>query len=318
MKRFDVIAVGGSTRDFFMYSGNYDVSGNILKLPWGEKVVAENLIKEVGGGGCNGAVSFARAGLKTSLLTKVGNDSSGENVAHRLKDEGIDLGLLKVIPGGTTSTSFILCNRTGEHAIVMYRGKNDEFTSSEINWNELSNTGWIYLADITAEQGDLSTEITQFAKENDIRLAFIPGQHQLKLGVEKLKPVLAGVDVMILNAFEAATLLEKTSADETLGGELEMLDYLLQQFSALGVKTTVITADIHGARAFDAGKYYFQPAPRVEKTVNTTGAGDAFASAFVASRIKEIEPEDGLKKAAENAGAVLGHLGAQTGLTHWR
>lgn len=318
MKRFDVIAVGGSTRDFFMSSSNYDVTGNTLKLPWGEKVVAQNLIKEIGGGGCNGAVSFSRAGLKASLLTKVGNDSSGENVAHRLKDEGVDLGLLKVIPGGITSTSFILCNKTGEHSIVMYRGNNDEFISSEINWKELINSGWIYLADITAAHSDLSTEIAQFSNKNDIRLAFIPGQHQLKLGVEKLKPLFSVVDVLILNAYEASTLLEKTPDPEMLMGELETLDTLLQQFGSFGVKTTVITADIHGARALTSGKYYFQPAPKVEKIVNTTGAGDAFASTFVASRIKEIETEEGLKKASENAGSVLTHLGAQTGLMHWR
>lgn len=318
MKRFDVIAIGGSTRDFFMSSNNYDVSGNTLKLPWGEKVVAESLIKEIGGGGCNGAVSFARAGLKASLLTKFGNDSSGENIAHRLKDEGVDLSLLKIIPGGVTSTSFILCNLVGEHTIVMYRGSNDEYSSSEINWTEIKNTGLLYLADITAEHQDLSVEIAQFAKNNDIPLAFIPGQHQLKLGLEKLKPILSLTDTLILNFFEATALLKQDKVVENLSGELEMLDKMLQQFADFGVKTAAITADVHGVRAIDSGKFYFQPAPKVENMVNTTGAGDAFASAFVASKIKELEIEEGLKKAAENAGSVLTHLGAQTGLLHWR
>lgn len=315
---FDVITVGGSTRDFFLISQNYNVEGKVLKLPWGEKIVAEKLIKEVGGGGCNAAVSFARAWLKTSILTKIGNDSSGENIAHRLKEENVDLGLIKIVNGGVTSTSIVLCNLSGEHSIVMYRGQNDEFQITEINWNELSTTGWVYLADVTATNGDPSLEIAKFCKEKDIHLAFIPGQHQLKLGLTAIEPVLRNVDVFILNVYEASLLLGVSVRNEDLTEDLSFLDTMLAKFSEFGIKTIVITADVHGARAKSGDNFYYQPAPKVENIVNTTGAGDAFASAFVASIIKERTIEEGLQKAADNAGSVLQHLGAQTGLLRWR
>ena len=40
-------------------------------------------------------------------------------------------------------------------------------------------------------------------------MAFIPGQHQLDLGIDNLAKVLDRVDIFILNLYEACTLLDE-------------------------------------------------------------------------------------------------------------
>lgn len=312
---YDVIVIGGTTRDFFMISPDYQIEGGCLQLPWGEKTVADQLVKEVGGGGCNAAVAFARLGLKTALVSRVGNDASGEAVVKRLQEEGVSLNLLQVESEAQTSTSFILTAPSGEHTIVMYRGDNDEIITPKFSWENLARTSWLYLADVAAPQDDPSVKIADFAKEHTLKLAFVPGQHQLKRGISSLEPVLRQTEVLILNIYEAQVLLEeKVELEETKNNQLSRLDTLLGKLNQLGAKTVVITADIHGVRAFDGRDFLFQPAPQVDKIVNTTGAGDAFAATFVAGCLRGKPIGECLALATRNVASVLSHFGAQAGL----
>lgn len=312
---YDVIVIGGTTRDFFMISPDYQVGGDYLRLPWGEKTVASQLIKEVGGGGCNAAVAFARLGLKTALISRVGGDASGEVVAKRLREEGVALDLLQVRKEAQTSISFILTAPSGEHTIVMYRGNNDEVLDLNFSWDNLTHTAWLYLADVAAPQDDPSFKVADFAKEYGLKMAFVPGQHQLKRGVFQLKPVLLQTEVLILNIYEAQVLLGANVGPNKLkDSQLEAVDDLLKSFYRLGVKTAVITADIYGARAFDGKDFFFQEAPRVDKVVNTTGAGDAFAAGLIGSLIAGKSLRESLVFGSENAGSVLQQIGAQSGL----
>jgi ribokinase len=312
---YDVIVIGGTTRDFFLRSSAYRVEKGFLLLPWGEKVVAEELIKEVGGGGCNAAVAFSRLGLKTSLLSRVGEDASGELVLRRLRDEGVSLELMQIEEKGTTSTSFILLSVAGEHTLVMYRGHNDEVIGNDFSWESLASTSWLYLADVAAARNDPSLKVADFVGERHLKLAFIPGQHQLKMGLSLLVPILKRTTILILNVYEAESLLgEKVSLNAGGGNQLANLDKLLRQFYRLGVKTAVITADVHGVRAFDGQTFFFQKAPEVDKIIDTVGAGDAFAAGVVASLIRGRSLKEALVLGTENAGAVLQQVGAQPGL----
>ena len=61
-------------------------------------------------------------------------------------------------------------------------------------------------------------------------------------------------------------------------------------------------------------KIYHQSIVKVKKVVDTTGAGDAFASSFLGEYLKKDSIEAGLKFGAENASSVIQKLGAQNGL----
>jgi len=80
---YDIITIGGATRDIFLISDQYQVEGDTLKLTWGEKLVAQQIILDIGGGACNGAVGLSRLGLKTAFWSQVGNDAAGTAQAGR-------------------------------------------------------------------------------------------------------------------------------------------------------------------------------------------------------------------------------------------
>jgi len=301
---YEVVTIGGATRDIFWVSDDFEVCDSKLQLVWGEKKVASDIFFDIGGGSCNAAVALARLGIKTAFWGQVGQDSGGEAIAQRLKAEGVSLQFLMVEDKARTSTSALLCSPEGEHAIVMYRGTNDDLVKQDVPWAEVTQTKWFYLADVASQTEDLTFKIAQLAEEKDINLCFVPGQHQLQLGIKGLRGVLKTAEILILNSYEAATLLKKKE---------DRIEEMLREFYQAGTGRVVITKDVDGSWAYDGQEVIHCPAPQT-RVIDTTGAGDAFSSAFLAAQLKGLSLAEGLRWGATNAGAVIAQFGAQTGL----
>lgn len=140
----------------------------------------------------------------------------------------------------------------------------------------------------------------------DIKLAFQPGMYHLMWGAEKLKDFYKRAEVVIMNREEAVTVS---------GGNHDDVHDLLDKLHDLGPKIVVVTDGSEGAYASDGHDritmpLYPDPAPPVDRT----GAGDAFASTFVASLAQGHDLADALKRAPINSMAVCQKVGAQAGL----
>ena len=87
---------------------------------------------------------------------------------------------------------------------------------------------------------------------------------------------------------------------------------MLKELNFAEGKITIITDGKNGAYAYDSKKFYHCgefPAT----VVSTLGAGDAFASTFVATIHKTNDIVKALKYASVNAASVVEHFGAQDG-----
>ncbi|MBU1104512.1 carbohydrate kinase family protein [Candidatus Parcubacteria bacterium] len=316
-KEFNIITIGGATQDIFLISNQYQVKDGKLQLDWGEKFLADRLFTDVGGGACNSAVGFSRLGLSVAFWGKVGMDIPGQVIAQRLKEEKVSIKLLVIDEKAQTSTSAVLVGKGGERAIVMYRGDNDDLLTHTPSFDLFTQTEWIYLSDLGAHTESFTFKILDLVTNNNSKLAFVPGQHQLKQGIEALKPILSKSTILILNIYEAYQLLygsypgeEKESCHTNEGNILKML----KEFYQLGPRYVVITRDKCGVSAYDGRSSYQEASPAVDKVTDTTGAGDAFASAFITAIIKEKDIRTALSWGNKNAGSVIASYGAQYGL----
>ena len=273
--------------------------------------MVEDLVTDVGGGACNLSVGFSRLGLNTALWAKVADDPAGDFVLRRLKNEKISLDFVELVENGTTSLSAILVDETGERSIIMYRASNDNLNPKQINFENIFKTRWIFVAELTGNPTPLMEFIAKESLENKVKFAFVPGLGQLEHGVAPIKEILKRTEVLIFNDYEAGKLLGR--GEEARYSE-EEIEKMLEELYGLGVKVAVITKDIDGAQAFDGKNFYTCLAPKVEKRVDTTGAGDAFASGFVAALTRNQSVEEALALGTKNAGSVIQQFGAQTGL----
>lgn len=314
---FDVITIGSATRDVFIRSAALEThasahspTGVDACLPMGGKVAIDDLVFATGGGATNAAVTFRRlGGLRVGCVCRIGADDSGaRGVLEDLHRERVDARFVQRDRTLHTAYSMILLAGSGERTILVYRGASHTIAAREIAWNALQ-AKWFY---VTSLGGDLTLmrRILAHARRTNARVAWNPGSGEIAHGWKRVSPLAAQCAVFNLNKEEAAQLTGFTPQD---------LPHMLRVLcSAPHAQSGVIliTDGSNGAYACADGSAW-HIASRNLKTVNTTGAGDAFGSAFVLGLTIENRKsaiENSLRLAMANAEGVITHMGAKAGI----
>jgi sugar/nucleoside kinase (ribokinase family) len=146
--------------------------------------------------------------------------------------------------------------------------------------------------------------IFDHAKKMGARVAWNPGNAELELGRKKLLPFLKATDVLLVNREEAAMLAHVAP---------RFLEDAMKKLGELPRQALVITDGKNGAYVRTHGATLYSPALR-GKRLNTTGAGDAFGSAFVGALAKGHYMDDALRAGLLNAHGVVTHMGAKAGI----
>lgn len=306
----DVISIGDIvTDDFIELENDQSVTyendqGKWLSMPFATKIPYDHheVIPAVGNA-ANAAVAFARLGLGSSFVTNVGGDQAGRDMIAVLQREKVDHRFVRVNPDKKSNYHYVL-RRQAERTILI---KHEEY---DYHWPSLKPAElpkWVYFSSISEHALDYHDEVANWLDQNpDIKLAFQPGTFQMAAGAERLKRIYQHSEVLILNREEAVTVG---------GGNHDDLNDLFDHLHALGPKVVVITDGPAGAYASDGQRrlqmpLYPDPGPPVDRT----GAGDAFASTFVAALIKGNTVEGALQWAPINSMSVVQKVGAQAGL----
>ena len=309
---FDVVTVGSSTIDVFVDTESELIKfktprseEDFLAYPAGSKILVRKLIFTTGGGGTNTAVTFARMGLKTGYLGKVGNDDNGKKILSELRKEKIKF--IGAIGNEMSGYSVILDSIEEDRTIMTYKGANDHLHFDEIRKSNLK-AKWFYFSSMVGESYETLEKLAAYAKSNKIKIAFNPSNYLAKQGRIFLKKILDATDAIILNKQEANLILGLVNAEP---------DMLLKGLHLAGPKMVIITDGKHGVHAYDGRNAYYLEAHKI-KVVETTGAGDAYASAFVAGLMKTNDFKTSLKIGLVNADAVLTGKGAKVSLLRWK
>ena len=130
-----------------------------------------------------------------------------------------------------------------------------------------------------------------------VKIVFNPSEYLIKK--ENLKPILKLCEILILNKEEAELLTKDKD--------------LLLGLSKLGPKIVVVTNKDKEVFAYNGDKKY-SIVPHKMKVIERTGAGDAFASGFVAGQIFGKSITESLRIGLEESESVINHKGAKIGL----
>lgn len=309
--KFDVIAIGTATRDAFLKSDDFVIiknkrfrTGQALAVSLGSKIEIPEIVFTTGGGATNAAVAFARQGLKTACLTKVGDDVSGETIRRELAREGVFTNFVRISKELPTAYSIIMIAPSGERTVLVYRGVSEKLRKDEIPWSRLK-TKWFYIAPLGGENAKLFEPLVRFAAKNKIKIAVDPSASLIKMGLKKLKPLLRHIDVFKCNQEEASYLT---------GIPYQKEKEIFKKFDELIPGIAVMTKGPEGLSASD-GKFIYQAGVYKEKRVaDRTGAGDAFGSGFVAGLIITGSIEYAISLGTANATSKVEHIGAKAGL----
>lgn len=296
---FDIISIGAATVDIFVKSNQFLVQDNLLSLPYSSKNEINQSLIASGGGATNSAVSFSRLGLKSGIISLLGQDPLSQYVLSDLKTENISPDLLVESSRESTDFSVILVAPDGGRSILTSRGDSC-LKEDQIPWDKI-RTNWFYITSLEGNV-DLLEKIIGFARESKIKIALNPGNRELTQR-QQLLPLLSYVDYLLLNRAEAEII---TGLENTMPG-------FWDKISQLGSKIISVTDGRNGAYVFSGSDKYYSPVIDTSH-VDETGAGDAFGSTFVAAQIHNLSHEDSLFWGIKNSASVVSHLGAKAGL----
>lgn len=311
---FDCITFGGATRDIFfktskgfIFPDPEDEEEKLLAFKYGQKIITDNAIFSFGGGAFNTAVSLNKLGLKVSTHINVGRDESAHSIVEKLRDIGVDTCLVKTDPVNHTALSLLVMDKK-DHVAFLHRGANNylKFPQQEI----LKRTKWFFITSLTGHSARMLPELIEFADLNNIKVAINPGGSQLKGDCGNLRGMLDKIELIILNHEEAETLACSEDNCEVITDTR----LLLNKIQKMGPKKVIVTEGEDGSYYYDGNTINFEPASKVKLVKDTTGAGDAFGSTFLAGIIKGLSVQKSQKMAAINAANVTEFTGAQDGL----
>ncbi len=304
-----IVSLGSALQDIYLIDHDDFVGtkkGDEEKLDRiniGSKVDIDKISFEVGGGGTNSAVTFARHGHEVIFLGNLGNDPAAQAIEGLLDDEGIDTSYITHLEKQKTGVSVVLLDtKSGERTILTYRGASARFNNLDENDLETINPDWMY---VTSLRGDMDTLLRFFEKAHEMgcKIMFNPGKLELK-EKKKLLGLLEDVDVLLVNKSEAA---------EIVPGKI--LDELIVHLGAY-CKTVIITTGSMGAIATNGEETYRFGIYEDLPVVDTTGAGDSFGSGFLAHYAAGHSFKDSLIFGSANSTSVVGKLGAKQGILY--
>ncbi len=309
-KQPDIVCIGDIVTDAFIKLKDdkavtyQNDKGKWLAMNFGTKLPYDHVeILEAVGNAANAAVAFSRLGLHTAFVTNVGEDSHGRDMIHALHKEKVDSRFVRINPGKSSNYHYVLWYKE-ERTILI---KHEEYDYHWPHLHPAETPRWVYFSSISDHAIEYHDQVADWLDHNpDVKLAFQPGTFQMEAGVERLKRLYARSEVVILNREEAVFVT---------GGKYDDLHDLMDRLHHLGVKIVVITDGPDGAYVSDGNQrlqmpLYPDPSPPKERT----GAGDAFASTFVAALAKGNTIEGALQWAPINSMNVVQHTGAQAGL----
>ncbi len=225
-----------------------------------------------GGSACNSIIAASYFGAKTYYSCKVANDDNGMFFQHDTQAAGVTTPS-HPLPAGTTGKCLVMITPDAERTMNTYLGISETLSIEELNPEAIAQSEYVYL------EGYLVTSNT--GKAAAIKAREIAEQHQVKTAISLSDPGMvqyfkAGMQEMIGQHVD----LLFCNKDEALGwtGETQ-IEQAAEKLKSTA-RTFAITLGADGALVFD-GNQLTKVNGQAARAIDTNGAGDMFAGAFL-------------------------------------
>lgn len=309
--KYDFLAIGDTVSDDFITLKDVRIDTNPdegdrgmdeICFRFGDKVEFEksDVVYAVGNS-ANAAVSAARLGLKSALLTDIGGDDLADKKMKALTENGVDTRFVKKHEGMQSNFHYVL-SYGAERTILI---KHHEYPYEVPH--DLESARFVYFSSVGEHGLPYHFEIADWLKEHpEVKLAFQPGTLQIKLGYEKLRPLYEQSELFFCNKEEAQNILQDYTSD-MIG--------LLKSMHERGPRIAIITDGRAGAYTYDGSEVWHMPMyPDPSPPVERTGAGDSFSSTFTSALALGEDVPTALQWGPINSMSVVQKIGAQAGL----
>ncbi|WP_057938237.1 adenosine kinase [Algoriphagus resistens] len=286
MKKYDVTGIGNALVDIEFkvtdqFFADNAVEKGLMTLVDEERqnalmqvINTEQAKKQCGGSAGNTVIAVSQFGGKAYYSCKVANDELGHFYMNDMKDAGVSHNLSETnLAEGITGKCLVMVTEDAERTMNTFLGITQTYSSADVNEAAIKDSKYLYIEGylITSQNGkEAMKHAKEVAEENGVKVALtFSDPAMVKYFKEPMTEVIgASVDLLFANEEEAMIFTGK----DTLTEAREEMKKLAKHF--------VITQGKNGALIYD-GDTFIDIEPYAITAIDTNGAGDMFAGAFM-------------------------------------
>ncbi|MBP7807301.1 carbohydrate kinase family protein [Candidatus Saccharibacteria bacterium] len=298
-----IVSIGAAVQDVFLlgkiFRPEREDDGLKAEFNLGSKNEVEEVVFSTGGGATNASVTFARQGLHSMYMGRIGRDIAGRAVLDALHADEVDTTLVLESKQYNTGYSVLMLAPNGERTILTYRGASNHYDLKDSHFHGIE-ADWFYVSSLSGDF-DALKRIISYAKTHGIRVAVNPGKGELAHRKEFLE-LMKSCHILSVNKEEMQQLIPENDTKK-----------LLQKATRI-VPLVLVTDGPKGSIACDGQSIYRAGLYKDVKVIDRSGAGDAFTSGFVAKIASGGSIEAAMTFASANSTSVVTQLGAKPGI----
>lgn len=285
MKKFNVFGLGNALVDM-----EFEVEDGFLDLMQVEKGImtlvdedeqhrlmthldAFEGNKASGGSAANTLIAVSAMGGSAYYACKVADDDLGHFYLHDLKAAGVDTNINGTHIDGITGKCLVMVTPDAERTMQTFLGISSELSVNEIDDEKIKTSEYLYMEGylVTSPSArEANIHARKIAEQNGVKTAFTFSDPAI---VEYFRDGLTetlgdGIDLLFCNESEALTYTGKDNVYDAID--------VIRTFA----KSCAVTMGGKGALIYDSGALH-EIAPHPVRAVDSNGAGDMFAGAYL-------------------------------------
>ncbi|TXD96037.1 adenosine kinase [Psychrobacter frigidicola] len=242
--------------------------------------------KQAGGGSAaNTMFAFASLGGKPFYACRVGDDKQGKFYLQDLNQAGVATSEQSIHKGGVTGSCVVAVTEDGERTMQTYLGTSSDISAENVNFDALVTADWLYLEGYLAMSESIQPAMTQLRQQ--------AGVHNAKIAVSFADPAVVKfakdgllnmlgnkVEIIFCNSEEACLFTNKKQVKAAARALLEHCQIAVVTDGAKGA--VIAQKPEHDAEGDSDDIIIHEIAtPAVADVIDTNGAGDNYAGAFL-------------------------------------
>ncbi|WP_201579852.1 MULTISPECIES: adenosine kinase [Psychrobacter] len=274
--------------------------------------------KQAGGGSAaNTMFTFASLGGKPFYACRVGDDDQGAFYLRDLHEAGVATSDKSIHEGGVTGSCVVAVTEDGERTMQTYLGTSSEIVADNVDFDALTQADWLYIEGYLAMSESIQPAMTQLRQQAGIHNAKIAVSFAdpavVKFAKDGLLNMLGNkVAVIFCNSEEAKLFTDKKQVKAAARALLEYCQIAVVTDGANGAVIAHQPNDEAEVEVYDVAT------PAVANVIDTNGAGDNYAGAFLYALSQQYSlPECG-RLASEISAQVIQQFGPRLASQDYR
>lgn len=282
---------------------NMDIVTYVDEFPErGQTIFGEKVVESPGGKGANQSISVAKQGKEAALIGCVGDDRHGDMLINGLKENGVNTSFMKQLENTDSGKTSIIVEKSAENTIIYLEGANKELDQQYVKESIQQQTDCTMLLVQLETPYHVILEAMKTAKKQGITVVLDPAPTTYVT-----EELLEYADLVLPNERETESITGVDVVDEMTA--LAAVAF----FRKKGVHRGVLKLGARGSYVFEQDALTFIEGIQVP-AVDTVGAGDCFAGAFVSAYVDKLSLIEAAKYSNIVAALKVTKHGAQAGI----